>query len=372
MAIRNLVFGGDGVDGTAYVGAIDALQDQLGGTLASIQRVAGTSAGSIVAMLVALNYTAEEIAAEYAKINFANIVNPNIISEIVNIFQHESINDNVKLRAAIEKLITDKLGNANITFGELSARGYKDLHVVTTRLETQAGFQTIAPHFFSAIKTPHTKLADAILASSSIPLLFPQVFLAEASPGHWVISHKDDPAAYSHVDGGLVRDLALQAFDRLEYLPGVDEKTAAENNFYNAETLGFITYPDNSKKPADDNYVQPLPRSEVSFFKALVQGVLGNKNVSPKNLPRTVLINDHGILSTNFAINAEQKQSLILAGREAVMAYFKKYIHSSVTSLANQVATLFSSPRFKPQTPPPPPPQPDIAVTTMTTPSHHY
>ena len=49
---KNLVFEGGGVKGIAYIGAIEAL-DQAG-ALNQIERVAGTSAGAITAMLMSL------------------------------------------------------------------------------------------------------------------------------------------------------------------------------------------------------------------------------------------------------------------------------------------------------------------------------
>ena len=55
---KNLVFEGGGVKGIAYVGALEVLDKE--GILKNIKRVAGTSAGAMVAVLVGLNYTATE------------------------------------------------------------------------------------------------------------------------------------------------------------------------------------------------------------------------------------------------------------------------------------------------------------------------
>ena len=55
---RNLVFEGGGVKGIAYVGALEVLDQE--GILKDIKRVAGTSAGAMVAVLVGLGYSAAE------------------------------------------------------------------------------------------------------------------------------------------------------------------------------------------------------------------------------------------------------------------------------------------------------------------------
>ena len=56
---KNLVFEGGGVKGIAYVGAMEVLDRE--GILNNIERVAGTSAGAMVAVLVGLKYSAEEV-----------------------------------------------------------------------------------------------------------------------------------------------------------------------------------------------------------------------------------------------------------------------------------------------------------------------
>ena len=50
---RNLVFEGGGVKGSAYIGAIRALNEE--GILPEIQRFGGTSAGAITALLLGLS-----------------------------------------------------------------------------------------------------------------------------------------------------------------------------------------------------------------------------------------------------------------------------------------------------------------------------
>ncbi|MFT6039090.1 MAG: NTE family protein, partial [Candidatus Azotimanducaceae bacterium] len=55
---RNLIFEGGGVKGVAYLGALEALEKK--GITAAIDRIGGTSAGAINAVLLGLNYTNDE------------------------------------------------------------------------------------------------------------------------------------------------------------------------------------------------------------------------------------------------------------------------------------------------------------------------
>ena len=69
---KNLVFEGGGVKGIAYVGAMEVLDRE--GILNNIERVAGTSAGAMVAVLVGLKYSAEEVKDVLWHLDFNNFM----------------------------------------------------------------------------------------------------------------------------------------------------------------------------------------------------------------------------------------------------------------------------------------------------------
>lgn len=58
---KNLVLEGGGVKGIAYVGALDVLIEK--GIVSSIERVGGTSAGAINAILLGLGFTQSEVGS---------------------------------------------------------------------------------------------------------------------------------------------------------------------------------------------------------------------------------------------------------------------------------------------------------------------
>ena len=67
---RNLVFEGGGVKGAAYGGALEELEER--GILNDITRVAGTSAGAITAVLLAVGYSPEELTDIITNTNFGD------------------------------------------------------------------------------------------------------------------------------------------------------------------------------------------------------------------------------------------------------------------------------------------------------------
>lgn len=58
-ACKNLVFEGGGIRGLAYPGTLKVLEEK--GVIKNSERVAGTSAGAITALMVGLGYNSHEI-----------------------------------------------------------------------------------------------------------------------------------------------------------------------------------------------------------------------------------------------------------------------------------------------------------------------
>ncbi len=68
-AIRYLTFQGGSVKGIAYLGAYQALLD-VGVTIDQLEGIAGTSAGAITALLLALHYSIDEAQTVFDTLDF--------------------------------------------------------------------------------------------------------------------------------------------------------------------------------------------------------------------------------------------------------------------------------------------------------------
>src|SRR6476620_2402213 len=66
--VHNLVFSGGRVKATAYVGAIHVLEEQK--VLSEVQRVAGSSSGALVAVLLGLGCSAKEFDEMFETLDF--------------------------------------------------------------------------------------------------------------------------------------------------------------------------------------------------------------------------------------------------------------------------------------------------------------
>lgn len=282
--VKNLVFKGGGVLGIAYAGSINVLEEK--GILKNIEKVAGTSAGSIVACLIALRYTSKEIEQIIKSTDFKSFedgINPFKILPTCGLHSGNAFLN------WIRNVISNKKLSQTATFQDLKNAGCMDLHVFATNLNTQSLKR------FSVEETPNVIVAEAIRASMSIPLFFQEFQLSNDN--------------HIYVDGGTIYNYPLTAFDK----GGVNE-----------ETLGLFLC-DLQKIPKDNG----LTKGEIGrFIKALAECVLDSQNIDLENdasdLARSIMIDNLGISATNFGLNEDQKNKLFYSGQLAVNQFLNK------------------------------------------------
>lgn len=277
---RNLVFEGGGVKGTAYAGALEVLEQQ--GILGEIERVAGTSAGAITAALVALRYTPAEIRSLMVAIDFDEFEDggddgvPRLLSKF-GWFAGDYFLELMRC------LIEDKLGKKGVTFADLQAGGYRDLHVFSTDLDSSTARE------LSFATSPGFEVALAVRMSMSYPVFFAAV--------------RADGDVF--VDGGVLRNYPVDAFDGELGL--------------NRETLGFVLLATGAPPP--ERKVGDLPEYAKAMFEALLKVQVDALATDPPNLERTVILDDLGIPTTDFSLTDAQKQALIEQGASCTCSY---------------------------------------------------
>ncbi|OBJ47025.1 hypothetical protein A9W95_07615 [Mycobacterium sp. 1423905.2] len=207
-AKADLVCEGGGVRGIGLVGAVDALAE------AGYQfpRVAGTSAGAIVASLVAALQTAGEPLSRLAEImrtiDYRKFLDRNLIGHVPLIGGGLSLllSDGVYRGAYLEQLLSGLLADFGVhTFGDLRTGEEPEQFawslVVTAsdlsrrrlvRIPWDLDSYGLDPNEFS--------VARAVHASSAIPFVFEPVRTGGAT---WV-------------DGGLLSNFPVELFDRAE------------------------------------------------------------------------------------------------------------------------------------------------------------
>lgn len=291
MFIKALVFEGGGVLGTAYAGAVDGIEDHLH----TVDKVMGTSAGSIVALLIAIGYYPAEIKEGISGFKYDKILSYHVCN-IFRFFRKNkaAIFSTRRLRKEILKLMKLKGFDEHTTFKHLHNLGaahnsrYKSLYVTTYAIEE------MQVHVFSKETSPDAKVLDAVVASSSIPCLF------ELS----VID------GIKYVDGGISKNYNIGYFDNL---------------YKHDEVLGFkIDDPDEmvgGKFRKVNNGWDVLMNTIETAVMATNDDHLKNGNMS-----RTVLMSSLDIPFYDFNISDADKARLIEEGSRATKQFLTEKI----------------------------------------------
>ena len=158
------IFAGGGVRGTAYVGALKAL-NKLG---ISLTGYACSSVGAIIASLLAVGYTPEELHELLINVKYQNFHDLHIpMGKDYGIFKGDEVY--YWLKENIEKKFYAKeeiCKTQPVTFRDLG----KNLIVIATDI-SNATFKE-----YSKEKTPDVEIAHAVRVSSTIPFFFKPVW----------------------------------------------------------------------------------------------------------------------------------------------------------------------------------------------------
>lgn len=318
MTIKNLVFQGGGVKGTAYVGAIGELERR--NVLAGVTSVAGTSAGAITAALLAVGAGAEAVRRILRSTDFTSFMDGGgwVVGDAVRLFNDYGIHPGKAfetwLRAQLAQLTEALTGREQpeITFGELQALAAqhpgraRNLYVVSTNLTKQVA------EVFSADAHADVPVYQAVRMSMSIPFFF------EA------YSFRGD----LYVDGGVSWNYPIDLFDGAHRRPilGLLGKAIG----INPGTLGFSLGTTEQIESAKQGW-RPLPvkiDSLESYVKAFTSFVLDTStllHLDSAAIQRTVFIENANIPTTAFEVTPAQMDTLIENGAAATRRWFEAH-----------------------------------------------
>ena len=198
--------------------------------LSNIKRVAGTSAGAITAVLLAVGYDHKEVSDIVADTNFNDFADDSlgIVRDAERFISDFGWHKGDFFRKWIGNLIRRKTGKKDLTFKELKELkeldNTLDLYLVATNLSDQVS------EIFSYEHTPDIEIRDATRMSMSIPLYFRCVRYG---------TDRD-----IMIDGGVAWNYPLNIFDNETYLDKTENGGRVNYNngegyVFNHETLGF-------------------------------------------------------------------------------------------------------------------------------------
>ena len=305
----DLVLEGGGVRGYALIGAVDALA-RAG---YRVERAAGTSAGALVAAVVAALGRAGEpltrLVDVAATLETSRVVERGrlgralgplgVLADAANVVRRDGARDGRYLRGWLTGVLSD-LGVA--TFGDLvltgdAAQGVpagRRWSLLVTATDVSRRRAALLPEDYPryGLDPDEQGVAGAVLASGAIPGLF-------------VPARQDLPSGdvVTLLDGGLLVNYPITVFDRRDGAPP------------RWPTFGVALAGD------EDAPLTRRVRGPISLAGATVATVLQAPGTAlvedPCVLARTVSVPVPGVSATDFDLTAAQQQALLAAGRAA-------------------------------------------------------
>ena len=263
--------------------------------LTNLERCAGTSAGSLVAAMMAVGYDAQGIRELMLSMDFNKFKNGWNPIRIFTQYGLYSGNYILEFVNAFMKGSKYKFSEKT-TFKDLKNMGCKDLFVFTCNVNSQESVE------LSYEKTPDTIVAEAIRASMSIPFFFKAFQFSNSIPDN-----------HMHVDGGIVYNYPLSLFDHPRFT----------SQDINSESLGLYLYA-KPNQPVDDLG----PNSHMFFSKQLFESMMDAQDVLIQEdlqiIKRSVMIDDLHYPATDFGLTKEDKERLIESGKQGALDYLNK------------------------------------------------
>ncbi|WHY70012.1 patatin-like phospholipase family protein [Neobacillus sp. SuZ13] len=287
------VFSGGGIKGFALIGACDEIEEKG----MRFARLAGTSAGSIVAAFIAAGYTSKEIFQLVDELDLSKLLDarktiiPFPFAKWLLVYWRLGLYKGNQL----EKWLCEKLEAKGLkTFADLPPQA---LRVIASDLSN--GQMIVLPDDLQkyGIAPGSFSIAKAIRISCSIPYFFEPVKM-RSMDGMNVL-----------VDGGVLSNFPMWLFDQ-------------ENVQKVRPVLGI------KLNASEYEHEKHKIKNAVQLFAALFETMKDahdSRYISKKHVKNIIFIPTEGVLSTEFSLTEEKKRELFNLGKEKAKQFLKTW-----------------------------------------------
>ncbi|PFP31252.1 hypothetical protein COJ96_01010 [Bacillus sp. AFS073361] len=287
------VFSGGGIKGFALIGACAEIEDKG----LRFVRLAGTSAGSIVAALIAAGYTSKEIFQLVDELDLSKLLDtrktiiPFPFAKWLFVYWRLGLYKGNEL----EKWLYEKLEAKGLkTFADLPPQA---LRVIASDLSN--GRMIVLPDDLQkyGISPGSFSIAKAIRISCSIPYFFEPVKM-RSMDGMNVL-----------VDGGVLSNFPMWLFDQ-------------ENVQKVRPVLGI------KLNASEYEHEKHKIKNAVQLFAALFETMKDahdSRYISKKHVKNIIFIPTEGVLFTEFSLTEEKKHELFNLGKEKAKQFLKTW-----------------------------------------------
>lgn len=273
MFPTRIYLSGGGVAGVAHVGALQELACHI--PLAGIKEWMGVSAGSLMAMCLAIGFTLDELHDFSVRFDFTHILQPDAPTGWI---LHMGFDTGERLQRLVQACLRVKGFPSDLTFEALHQRTGLSLRVLATDLNLGKGV------VFSPRETPTYPVAVAVCASMSYPYFFQPLLCPQT--GH------------SLIDGGVTSNYPLYLIPKEEHSRTLS--ILLRLGIQETDQLDDLSHEQLLVRPLAIALTEKTNIEVTLYDIKCIKIPLGDINV------------------LDFALSEERKRTLVEKGREAV------------------------------------------------------
>lgn len=309
----NGVFEGGGVRGIGHVGAACAME-RAGYTFSDL---AGSSAGAIVASLLAAGYSAEEVRQEMLKTDYLKFKQKDILDHLGTLGKTLSIifNYGIYNAAYFEEWLTKLLARKRkYVFGDLEASRQKALcrlRVTATDLTDRRLLVLPDDLAFFGMRPLEYPIARAVRMSMSIPFFYEPFRLTDCCG-----------RVHYMVDGGMISNYPIWIMDDGKTMPAIP-------SFGFKFSEGPPEHPDQRQKQKKINiveYIKMMVSTALDAYDNRFEADTRGDFERCIMIPVTIRLNDgteKKVSSTDFEITGEESEALFHNGEKAAQRFLE-------------------------------------------------
>lgn len=291
----DLVFEGGGVKGIGFAGAICSLEERG----YQFKRVAGTSAGAIIASLIAVGYTCEEIKDIIFNLDYTRFLDRDslqsipLIGPIGGFLLKKAIYSGDYLENFLRNLFIKK---GKTKFKDVKLEGKWRLKIIATDITNKEMLILPDDIINYGINPDDLDIALAVRMSTAIPFYFKPVILKKENKQCFI------------VDGGVVSNFPVWIFD-VEGTP-------------RWPTFGLKFLECNLSNTAKG-------KSDIIHYAIDIIDTMVEENelrhIRESDFIRTITIPTNGIRTTEFNITREKSMKLFTSGYKSVEEFIEHW-----------------------------------------------
>jgi NTE family protein len=298
---KAMVICGGGVLGIAECGAIIQLEE-MGLNLKNLNFVCGSSVGSIIATSIACKGTTDYMRDMMNSLDFSRFHdNDCLIRTLCQLIKKFGMNETKEIRKLISKVLTDLVGNPDITFRELYDKTKIHLSITYMLTNIEGENCTIYADYMSE---PDSLVRETVVKSSSIPLFYE--------------AHMDGKGKNKLVscDGGVLDNYPINIPRGLGYDPNeiIGLKLIAGKEVHHTDNGG----------PGMPLKIGPAPANVIKYLMNIVNKLRNQAlrlHVSKYDWMLSVKIGVGILSSTDFDLSDEQSDWLFDQGKKGALKY---------------------------------------------------